>query len=60
MHVLNAMAELVWRMCDGQHTIDQMAQHISEAYEVPLGTDVRADVQSVIQSFAQLGMLAGG
>ena len=35
------------------------AIEIAAAYEVPQGTDVRADVRSVIESFAEKGMLVG-
>jgi len=58
IHIINAMAEFVWRMCDGCHSIEEMERQIADAYEVPGGMNVRADVQSVIQSFADLGMLA--
>jgi hypothetical protein len=58
IHIINAMAEFVWTMCDGCHSIDEMERQIADAYEVPAATNVRADVQSVIQSFADLGMLA--
>jgi hypothetical protein len=36
-----------------------MARRIVDTYDVPAGTNVRADVQSAIQSFADQGMLAG-
>ena len=58
IHFINAMAEFVWRMCDGYHTIEAMERQIADAYEVPVGTNVRADVQSVIRSFVERGMLA--
>ena len=58
LHMINAMAEFVWRMCDGLHSIDEMEQRIAEAYDVPEGTDVRTDLESVIQSFADRGVLA--
>jgi hypothetical protein len=57
IHIINAMAEFVWRMCDGCHSIEEMERQIADAYNVPAGANVRADVQSVIQSFADLGML---
>ena len=58
IHVINAMAGVVWRMCDGCHSIEEMERQIADAHEVPVGTNVSADVQSVIQSFADRGMLA--
>ncbi len=57
IHILNAMAGFVWRMCDGCHSIEEMEQQIADAYTVPDGTNVRADLQSVIQSIADRGML---
>ncbi len=59
IHVINTVAEFVWRMCDGRHSIAEMERQIGDAYEVPAGSDVRADVQSVIQDLVQRGMLAG-
>jgi hypothetical protein len=51
------MAEFVWRMCDGSHTIADMELRIADAYDVPAGTDVRADLQAMIRSFTDQGML---
>ena len=58
IHITNAVAGFVWGLCDGCHSIEDMKRQIADAYEVPVGTNVRADVRSVIQSFAERGMLA--
>lgn len=58
IHILNTLAGFVWRMCDGCHSIEEMEQEIAEEFTVPDGTNVRADLQSVLQSFADKGMLA--
>jgi len=57
VHIVNDMAEFVWRMCDGHHSFEQMAQKVTDAYRVPEGSNVRAELRSVIQSFADRGML---
>ena len=58
VHITNATAESVWNMCDGQHTLDKMQQRLAQAYDVPAEADLRKDLQDVIQSFADCGMLA--
>jgi hypothetical protein len=58
VHIVNEMAEFVWRMCDGQHSLEEMERMATAAYQIPDRTDVRAELESVIQSFADRGMLA--
>ena len=58
MNIINATAGLVWRLCDGRHSLEEMERQIGDAFEIPAGTNVRAHLESVIQSFAERGMLA--
>ena len=59
IHIVNAVAGFVWELCDGCHSIEEMTRQIVDACDVPAGTNVGADVQSVVQSFAERGMLGG-
>ncbi len=58
VHVTNATAEFVWDMCDGQHSLDDMERHLAQVYEVPGEANLRTDLETVIQAFADGGMLA--
>ena len=56
IHIINAMAEFVWGMCDGCHTLDEMEKHVKEAYSVPEGVTPKIDLENIVQSFANLGL----
>jgi hypothetical protein len=58
VHVLNSMAEFVWKMCDGSNGLDDIVEKICEVYEVPPGREVRKDVEGIIRSFTSKGILA--
>ncbi len=57
IHVLNALAEFVWNLCDGSHSLDAIVERVCETYEVPVGRDVRKDVEEVLASFTGKGIL---
>ena len=58
VHVINLMAEFVWRMCDGTHDLVAIEKSIREAYAVPESKNVRKDLEQIIQQFTDLGVLA--
>lgn len=56
--VLNATASDVWRLTDGQHTIDEIAELLARAYQV----DVRSisdDVGQAVESFVDAELIDG-
>ena len=54
-HRLNQTALTIWHQCDGQTTTRQMAEHLTEAYEVDF--DRALDhVEQVLALFAQAGL----
>jgi len=57
IHVINATAELVWRMCDGAHSVDDMAKAVGDAFETPEEVDARQDIEEVLRSFSDKGVL---
>ncbi len=57
VHVINSMAEFILRMCDGSHSLSEIEQHVREVYLVPDETDLRKDVESIIQNFEGLGIV---
>jgi Mg2+/Co2+ transporter CorB len=57
IHIINAMAEFVWNMCDGSHSLDEMERRLKDVYQVPDGANLNRDLQSIIQSFTSMGLL---
>jgi len=57
IHVLNPTAELIWELCDGEHTVASMEQAIRVSYSVPDGHDVSGDIRRTLGMFAAKGLL---
>lgn len=57
VHVVNATAEFVWRLCDGSHTLGDIAKKMNDAFLVPEGTDVEKALDKIITTFSDLGIL---
>ena len=57
VHVVNATAEFVWRLCDGSHTFSDIAKKMHDAFLVPEGTDVEKALDKIIKTFSDLGIL---
>jgi hypothetical protein len=53
---LNPTALLVWSLCDGADTVEDICCALSEHYQAPV-LDVARDVQSALQSFNHIGAL---
>ena len=58
IHVLNGTARDIYLLCDGKKTSNEIAEAISDKYEVDPET-ARTDVQRTIQDLVRLGLLAG-
>jgi hypothetical protein len=56
MHVLNPTARAVWELCDGQTTVDEVADAICQVFSVQRGIAVR-DVRDVLQRFVDAGLV---
>ena len=51
---LNETAANVLELCDGERTIDDIAQELSSRYD---GADVRSDVESLVGAIAGRGLV---
>jgi PqqD family protein of HPr-rel-A system len=58
VHRLNPSATLVWTMCDGETSIEQMLAELAEAFGLPPEA-FAADVRTALDSFWDEGMLTG-
>jgi hypothetical protein len=54
--VLNSTASDVWRLCDGEHDLEEIVQLLASAYQTDAET-IRADVASTVQQFVDEGFL---
>jgi hypothetical protein len=52
MHILNPTARRIWELCDGEHSVEDMAQAIRGSFSVPDAYDVG----QVCIAMAQLSM----
>lgn len=57
LHYLNPTATLVFRLCDGTGTVDELATDIAAAYRAD-EEQIRRDVDAVVQDFRRSGLLA--
>lgn len=58
IHVLNATAQVVWSLCDGEHTPEEIVQALAVQFDLgdqPI--DLADDVQETLALFAQKGLL---
>lgn len=56
VHALDPVATLVWRCCDGDASVDQIAEELAEIFAMPRET-VRRDVAAMVDDLATLGLL---
>jgi len=57
IHCLNATARIIWELCDGTHSVDEMEQALRNAFSVPPDRDVRADILRTLNTLAAKGLL---
>lgn len=58
IHRLNASAELVWRLCDGEATVGQLSSEIADEYGLDL-KEVRVQIASLVGELDALGLVSG-
>ncbi|MBM3335374.1 PqqD family peptide modification chaperone [Candidatus Sumerlaeota bacterium] len=56
MHVLNPVAAVIWRMCDGQQTAEDMAALLAGHFGLSV-EEVRRDVDRTLGEFAAKGLI---
>lgn len=53
VHVLNATGRAVWRLCDGNRTIQEIAQKVSHSFATSPEQNIEEDVKNVLESLAE-------
>ena len=56
LHVLNASARMIWNMCDGAHTLDEMERAMRDSYAVG-DANVLGDLAQVLSSLREKNLL---
>jgi hypothetical protein len=56
IHQLNTSASFIWSLCDGEVSMEQLAEIYAEHYEVEAET-AKADVQQVTDQLCEMGLL---
>jgi hypothetical protein len=57
IHVINSVAEFVWRMCDGSNTLVDIENHVRNDFSIPDGVNLEKDLGGIIQNFSDIGVL---
>ncbi len=55
-HALNVTAALVWDLCDGTRTLDELAAEVAATFDIPIDS-ARADVEPLIAQLCRLQLL---
>ena len=50
VHYLNSTAAIVYQMCDGKHTIGEIADFVQSAFELKEEVDVKQSVQDMLEA----------
>ena len=57
IHILNPVANLIWELCDGEHTVEDMEQTIRAGFSVADERDVIRDIRQTLEIFAAKELL---
>jgi hypothetical protein len=49
----------IWELCDGRHTLREIAEHLAEDYDAPLD-EILADARELVDELTGAGLLADG
>ena len=52
----NQSASLIWRLCDGQHTVEEIASLLSQAFPEAADT-IPAEVEATLRQFHEHGAI---
>jgi hypothetical protein len=57
IHVLNPTALLIWNLCDGNHSLQDMKGELMTAFSLVPEHDVLADIQQTVDTFTKNDLL---
>ena len=56
VHHLNAVAGLVWRLCDGVRSSETIAAEVGAAYRKS-PSEIAVDIEDVLRNFSEKGLI---
>ena len=59
MHQLNLLGGMIWSLCDGTHTQEQVVDHLLEEFDVDRN-ELTDDVSEFVEDLLQRGWLSHG
>jgi hypothetical protein len=57
LHELNEVGKIVWSLCDGKHTVDDMVKTIREQYDTS-DVNIAEDLASFLKRLVELNLIA--
>lgn len=57
VHVLNPTARLIWKLCDGEHSLFDIETELRSRFVIASNHDVINDVKQTLSNFASQGLL---
>ena len=52
VHILNPTARLIWDLCNGEHTIEEIEGIVRSSFEIPDGQDLAQDIKNTLETFS--------
>jgi hypothetical protein len=59
LHVINATAEFVWRLCDGAHDLAAVKAELRAQYDIKDEEKLDAELNTILADFDRIGVLQG-
>lgn len=53
VHILNNTAYIIWNLCDGQHTIEDIREHLERQFPDIAESDLTEDIKTTLNEFVE-------
>ena len=57
IHIVNRTGSKIWELCDGNHTVEDIAKSICEAFEADDLEEVKKDVEEYLVHLSRLELI---
>jgi hypothetical protein len=57
VHIVNVTARDVWKLCDGKHSLEEIAMKLYEEYDIEMSV-LEKDTQKIISDLEKIGLLS--
>lgn len=56
IHILNEVGATIWKLCDGEHTVEDISAQIESEFNAD-GETVRKDVKEFLDKMQEIGLI---